>query len=85
MYPILAFKMQFIEFFYSLYFQILLKNQYFRAEPLEDMDMIEADGKLQLITECWVEPQCGTIVDSPEGRGLFDGQQYMNVPDLVSG
>ncbi|PIK60869.1 hypothetical protein BSL78_02185 [Apostichopus japonicus] len=60
----------------------LAKLQNPEAEPLEDMDMIEADGKLQLITECWVEPQCGTIVDSPEGRGLFDGQQYMNVPDL---
>ncbi|XP_071849509.1 KICSTOR complex protein SZT2-like isoform X4 [Apostichopus japonicus] len=61
----------------------LAKLQNPEAEPLEDMDMIEADGKLQLITECWVEPQCGTIVDSPEGRGLFDGQQYMNVPDLL--
>lgn len=47
-------------------------------------DTTEADGELQIITECWVEPQYGEIVNSSPQRKHFDGLTYKELPDAVS-
>lgn len=47
-------------------------------------DTTEADGELQIITECWVEPQYGEIVNSSPQRKHFDGLAYTELPDAVS-
>ena len=43
---------------------------------LEEDDLTESDGELQLITECWVEPQMGHVVNSTLERRHLDGLDY---------
>ena len=51
---------------------------------MEEMETTEADGELQIITECWVEPQCGVIVNSTPERQHFDGLNYIQLAQAVS-
>ena len=53
-------------------------------DDLEEMETTEADGELQIITECWVEPQCGVIVNSSPKRQHFDGLDYRQLAEAVS-
>ena len=48
------------------------------------METAEADGELQVITECWVEPQWGVVVNSTPERKYFDGLSYQEVAQTVS-
>ena len=48
------------------------------------METAEADGELQLVTECWVEPQYGVITNSTPERRHFDGLEYSDLPKAVS-
>lgn len=53
-------------------------------EEIDEMDTTEADGELQIITECWVEPQYGKIINSTPERKYFDGQTYKDLGQVVS-
>ncbi|XP_022100207.1 KICSTOR complex protein SZT2-like isoform X2 [Acanthaster planci] len=52
-------------------------------EPLDDQDTAEADGRLQLVTECWVEPQSGMACDVPSERDHFQNCSYKDVPQVL--
>lgn len=49
----------------------------------DDIELTEADGELQLITECWVEPQLGSTV-MPVRHGHLHGLQFSEISDAVS-
>ncbi len=48
------------------------------------MDTVEADGELQIITEMWVEPQFGMVVNSTPERKHLDGLDYRQLALAVS-
>ncbi|KAL1484259.1 hypothetical protein MTO96_032675, partial [Rhipicephalus appendiculatus] len=48
-----------------------------------EMETAEADGELQLVTECWVEPQCGVVVNCPVSSSYLDGKQYTEIPKAL--
>ncbi|XP_014668477.1 PREDICTED: protein SZT2-like [Priapulus caudatus] len=41
-----------------------------------ELEGAETDGELQIITECWIEPQDGVVCCSPEERQHFIGCTY---------
>ncbi|XP_071800440.1 KICSTOR complex protein SZT2-like isoform X4 [Asterias amurensis] len=53
------------------------------VDILDDQDTAEADGQLQLVTECWVEPQSGTVFDAPAERDYFQNCCYKDVPQVL--
>ncbi|XP_071484492.1 KICSTOR complex protein SZT2-like [Diadema antillarum] len=52
-------------------------------EDGDGQDTSEADGRLQLVTECWIEPQSGTIFDPPKQCPFFDGVTYPALPSVI--
>ncbi|XP_030851684.1 KICSTOR complex protein SZT2, partial [Strongylocentrotus purpuratus] len=52
-------------------------------EDGDDQDTSEADGRLQLVTECWIEPQSGTIIDPPKQCQFLDGLTYQTIPRVM--
>ena len=51
----------------------------------EEMDQsTEADGEVQIVTECWVEPQFGCCVNNPRERIHLDGLTCEDLPTAVS-
>lgn len=48
-----------------------------------EMETTEADGELQLVTECWVEPQCGSVVDCPSPTRYLNRKQYTEIPQAL--
>ena len=70
---------------YGLIVDMYVCGSVSEEEPeLPDLDTAEADGELQVITECWVEPQYGVVVDSPQERVHLDGLRFREVPQAVS-
>ena len=62
---------------------------YFSGSEDEGTDEIEVpdaenDGELQIITECWIEPQHGVVVNSPPERDYMEGLPYHKLADVVS-
>ncbi|GFR12271.1 KICSTOR complex protein SZT2 [Trichonephila clavata] len=45
----------------------------------DDTELTEADGELQLITECWIEPQYGVTV-MPSELEYLNGLKYEEIP-----
>ncbi|KAK7862806.1 hypothetical protein R5R35_004159 [Gryllus longicercus] len=43
----------------------------------------ENEGELQIITECWIEPQHGTVVNSPPERYFMEGLPYYMLADVI--
>jgi len=52
-------------------------------ECTEEVEPNEPDGELQIITECWIEPQYGHIIESPPERAYMDGLSYDQLADEV--
>ena len=48
------------------------------------MESTEADGELQIVTECWIEPQTGVSVNNTAERIQFEGLSCHEVADTVS-
>ena len=48
-----------------------------------DIQPAEEDSMLQLVTECWIEPQSG-IVQATEHHKYLQGLAYDQVPNAVS-
>jgi hypothetical protein len=44
----------------------------------------EVDGELQIITECWIEPQHGLVVNCPPERDYMERLPYYKLADVVS-
>lgn len=47
-------------------------------------ELTEADGDLQIVTECWVEPQYGVVVNSTPERQHWEGLTYKQIARAVS-
>ncbi|GIY29629.1 KICSTOR complex protein SZT2 [Caerostris extrusa] len=48
----------------------------------DDTELTEADGELQLITECWIEPQYGIAIMPPETEYL-NGLKFEELPSAI--
>ncbi|KAK7100732.1 hypothetical protein V1264_023626 [Littorina saxatilis] len=42
-------------------------------EDMDEMETTEADGEVQIVTECWVEPQFGFCINNTPERLHFEG------------
>lgn len=42
-------------------------------EDMDEMETAEADGEVQIVTECWIEPQFGVCIKNTPERLHFDG------------
>lgn len=49
----------------------------------EEMELTEDDGELQLITECWVEPQHGVSYACKGRKEFLDGLNYKEISQSV--
>ncbi|KAG1670336.1 KICSTOR complex protein SZT2 [Nymphon striatum] len=47
----------------------------------DETETAEADGELQIITECWIEPQEGFICNSSPERKYLNSLPYCKVPE----
>ncbi|PSN35432.1 Protein SZT2 [Blattella germanica] len=43
---------------------------------------VENDGELQIITECWIEPQHGLVVNCPPERDYMENLPYYKLADV---
>lgn len=50
----------------------------------EEMESTEDDGILQIIMECWVEPQYGVAINNTPEREQFEGITCEQIPSVVS-
>lgn len=41
------------------------------------------DTELNLVTECWVEPQSGTVMNCMDQHRYFQGLKYQEIPQAV--
>lgn len=47
------------------------------------MEAVDVDTDLNLVTECWVEPQNGFVTNCTDQRRYFQGLKYQEVPQAV--
>jgi hypothetical protein len=47
-------------------------------------ELTEADGDLQIVTECWIEPQYGVVINSSPERQHWEGLTYKQIARAVS-
>lgn len=57
----------------------------FSTDDDNDTEVEAADGdmELNLVTECWVEPQCGTVMNYMDHHRHFQGLKYQEIPQAV--
>ncbi|XP_023809816.1 KICSTOR complex protein SZT2 isoform X3 [Oryzias latipes] len=48
-----------------------------------EVEAVEPDTELNLVTECWVEPQSGTVVRCTDQNRHFQGLQYQEIPQAI--
>ncbi|XP_030063288.1 KICSTOR complex protein SZT2 isoform X2 [Microcaecilia unicolor] len=48
-----------------------------------EVEAIEVDTELNLVTECWVEPQSGHVISSAENCKHLQGLQYADIPKAL--
>lgn len=53
-------------------------------EDWEEGDSVEADGELQVVTECWVEPQNGAVTTPSPHASHFHNCNYRQLAQAVS-
>ena len=53
-------------------------------EEGDEMEPTEADGELQIVTECWIEPQNGISVNNTAEREQFQGLTCYEMANTVS-
>ncbi|XP_059469171.1 KICSTOR complex protein SZT2-like [Neocloeon triangulifer] len=63
--------------------QVTNKDSNSDEECTEEVDPTEPEGELQIITECWIEPQYGHIINSPAERAYMDGLSYDQLADEI--
>ncbi|KAK3091384.1 hypothetical protein FSP39_019468 [Pinctada imbricata] len=48
-------------------------------DDLDEYETTEADGELQLVTECWIEPQYGVSTNNSPERRQWNGLDYKGI------
>lgn len=48
-----------------------------------EVETVEVDTELNLVTECWVEPQSGIVTDCMDQQRHFQGLTYQELPHAV--
>ena len=48
-----------------------------------EVEAIDADVELNLVTECWVEPQTGTVLSHTDQHHQYHGLKYQEIPQAV--
>lgn len=49
-----------------------------------EVEALEGDSELNLVTEVWVEPQCGRVGPGPESWKHLQNLTYSEIPRAVS-
>ena len=50
----------------------------------EGVEMLSSDDKLEIVSECWVEPVNGTVTNCASELSHFSDSVYSRIPDEVS-
>lgn len=48
-----------------------------------EVEAVEVDTELNLVTECWVEPQSGSVMNCMDQHRHFQGLRYQEIPQAV--
>lgn len=48
-----------------------------------EVEAVDVDTELNLVTECWVEPQSGTVMNCMDQHRRFQGLKYQEIPQAV--
>ncbi|TKS74186.1 KICSTOR complex protein SZT2 [Collichthys lucidus] len=48
-----------------------------------EVEAVDLDTELNLVTECWVEPQSGTVMNCMDQHRHFQGLKYQEVPQAI--
>lgn len=48
-----------------------------------EVEAVDVDTELNLVTECWVEPQSGIVMNCMDQHGHFQGLKYQELPHAV--
>lgn len=66
-----------------MFFSILLS---FSTDDDNDTEVeaIDVETELNLVTECWVEPQNGSVLSRSEQQRHFHNLSYQDIPQTVS-
>ncbi|XP_075901818.1 KICSTOR complex protein SZT2 [Nelusetta ayraudi] len=48
-----------------------------------EVEAVDLDTELNLVTECWVEPQCGTVTNCMEQHRYLQGLKYQEIPQAI--
>lgn len=48
-----------------------------------EVEAVDVDTELNLVTECWIEPQCGTVMNCMDHHRHFQGLKYQDIPQAV--
>ncbi|XP_070764616.1 KICSTOR complex protein SZT2 [Enoplosus armatus] len=48
-----------------------------------EVEAVDADTELNLVTECWVEPQSGTVMNCMDQHRHFQGLKYQEIPQAI--
>ncbi|XP_075997679.1 KICSTOR complex protein SZT2 isoform X4 [Genypterus blacodes] len=48
-----------------------------------EVEAVDVDTELNLVTECWVEPQSGTVMSCMEQHRHFQGLTYKEIPQAI--
>lgn len=48
-----------------------------------EVEAVDLDTELNLVTECWVEPQSGTVFNCMDQHRYFQGLKYQEIPQAV--
>ena len=48
-----------------------------------EVEPVDLDTELSLVTECWVEPQSGVVMNCMDQHRHFQGLSYQEIPQAV--
>ncbi|CAG01161.1 unnamed protein product, partial [Tetraodon nigroviridis] len=48
-----------------------------------EVEAVDVDTELNLVTECWVEPQSGFVMNCMEQHRYFQGLKYQEIPQAI--
>ncbi|XP_054872770.1 KICSTOR complex protein SZT2 isoform X6 [Amphiprion ocellaris] len=48
-----------------------------------EVEAVDMDTELNLVTECWVEPQSGTVMNCMDQNRHFQGLKYQEIPQAI--
>ncbi|KAK2816008.1 hypothetical protein Q5P01_026475 [Channa striata] len=48
-----------------------------------EVEAVDVDTELNLVTECWVEPQSGTVMNCLDHHRHFQGLKYQEIPQAI--